>query len=538
MHPILFRIPLPHMPLKLWWAAVAVAGLLALYALWSFRKNDRSTALWSVVLGAAAGAAGWYWRDVSWQAENVPIYSYGVMLGLSLVVGWYVTLPLAEKDGLDRETMANCYVITALAALAGSRLLYVATNPSEFQTFSDVLQIRRGGLVAYGGFIGGYLGSWGYLATKRIRLMPWADVAVPSLASGLLITRIGCYLYGCDFGKRLGEGAPAFLKKIGTFPHIPDGTLGYTEGGLPILGSPAYARHLALCREGIFKAAECKDLDASFPVHPTQLYESLLGLALLVILFWMRKRQKFRGQIFFTFAFLYGFGRFLLEILRDDVERGDVGPAMGEHVLVSGSLVLFAVAFAFGPALAFENPRVRTAARLLAFVPAIVAYVALRPATFGAVQVVKLSTSQAIGLLSAVAVGIFYARFWNEARKKPAYAMSEASLYMDERVAEKRDEEEEDEERPRKPKKGLKKAASKTAPKPALEAAPPPKKEEGEGDTGEEDQPAESSARAEPGKTAPPVRDEDEESDDDDDESDDEDDDDEDESDDDAPKKE
>ena len=68
--------------------------------------------------GEPAAGGGWKWHDVSYRAPNVPIYAYGVMLGLSLVVGWYLTLPLSERDGLPKETMANCYVVTALAALA------------------------------------------------------------------------------------------------------------------------------------------------------------------------------------------------------------------------------------------------------------------------------------------------------------------------------------------------------------------------------------------------------------------------------------
>ena len=68
------------------------------------------------------------------------------------------------------------------------------------------------GLVAYGGFIGGLIGSWAFLAPKKIRLLAWADDAVPSLASGLLITRIGCYLFGCDFGKGLADSAPRWLE--------------------------------------------------------------------------------------------------------------------------------------------------------------------------------------------------------------------------------------------------------------------------------------------------------------------------------------
>ncbi len=228
MHPILFRIPLPKHALMLWWALAAVAGIAVIYALFALRKQDKNTAAGALVVAIGAGIAGYVFRETKYEAANLPIYSYGVMLGVSLVVGWYLTLTLAGRDGLPKETMANCYVITAICAIAGSRILYVATNPDEFKQASDFFALRRGGLVAYGGFLGGYLGSWAYLRANKIRLMPWADVAVPSLASGLLITRIGCYLFGCDFGKRLPETAPPFLKKLGTFPHWASGTL---EGG-------------------------------------------------------------------------------------------------------------------------------------------------------------------------------------------------------------------------------------------------------------------------------------------------------------------
>jgi phosphatidylglycerol:prolipoprotein diacylglycerol transferase len=308
--------------------------------------------------------------------------------------------------------MANCYVITAIAAIIGSRVLYVATNLDEFKTFADVFALRRGGLVAYGGFIGGYLGSWVYLQQHKIRLMPWADVAVPSLASGLAVTRVGCYLFGCDFGKRLPETAPAFLKRWGTFPHWTAGTLDAGEG------SPAYVRHLELWPE------KARALGTSLPVHPTQIYESLVGLALLLILLSQRRNQKFRGQIFFLFVFGYGVCRFLLEILRDDVERGEYGPILPEHVIVPGALFLMALGFVFGIALGIKNPQVRTAARVAAFVPTVVAYILLKPASFGGSVNVQLSTSQWIALTTALLVSYYYAKFWEDARKNPRLAMS------------------------------------------------------------------------------------------------------------------
>jgi phosphatidylglycerol:prolipoprotein diacylglycerol transferase len=424
MHPILFRIPLPHRPLKLWWALVVLAVLAAIYGAVFFRKKQKDEALTGLVVAVLACAGAYYWRTTEYKIEALPIYSYGVLLGSSLIVGWFLTLGLSQKDGLPRETMANCYVITAIAALVGSRILYIVTNPSQFDTTADWFALRRGGLVAYGGFVGGFLGSWIYLRTQNIRLMPWADVAVPSLASGLLITRIGCYLYGCDFGQRLSATAPGFLQKLGSFPHLPEGTLGYDDKGNALVGSIPYAHHLKMCQEMAYKAADCVNLkDHSFPVHPTQIYEALVGLALLGLLLWHRKHQKFRGQIFFTFVFSYGFLRFLLELFRDDEERGSVPPQMDRYVLIAGGLLLFAIAFIFGISLGIQNKNVRTGARVLSVVPAIVAFFMLKPGQFES-DPYNFSTSQFIGLVSALIVSYFYAKLWEEARKNPKQAMS------------------------------------------------------------------------------------------------------------------
>jgi phosphatidylglycerol:prolipoprotein diacylglycerol transferase len=457
MHPILFRIPLPHGPLRLWWALALVAAIAIAYAVAALAQRgrpDKSTATSALIVAVVAALAGWKWHATTYEAPNLPIYAYGVMLGLSLVVGWYLSLSLADRDGLPKETIANCYVITAVVALAGARILYVLTNLDEFHSVWDFVALRNGGLVAYGGFIGGLLGSWAYLAPKKIRLLAWADDAVPSLASGLLITRIGCYLFGCDFGKRLPDGAPSWLKTLGTFPHWPSGTLPSGDG------SPAYVRHLDLFRDSPLESEIIRG-NASLPVHPTQLYESLVGLALLGLLFWQRKSIRFRGQIFFLFVFAYGFCRFVLELWRDDVERGSYGPVLDAHVYVPLCLLLFAFGFVFGISLGIGDPRVRTASRVVSFLPAVIAYLALRPATFGQSEAYQLSTSQIIGLTSAIAVAYFYGRFWDHARTAPVLAMSlgdpaaireqrgEDRAEDDDAADEEDDEEDEEEEAPR-----------------------------------------------------------------------------------------
>src|SRR4030095_791491 len=81
------------------------------------------------------------------------------------------------------------------------RLLYVFTNWSEFDSLTQVVMVNRGGLVAYGGMIGGFLASWYGCRKRKIPLLQWADVAAPSVVLGTAITRVGCLMFGCDYGK-------------------------------------------------------------------------------------------------------------------------------------------------------------------------------------------------------------------------------------------------------------------------------------------------------------------------------------------------
>ena len=163
-------------------------------------------------------------------------------------------------------------------------------------------------------------------------------------------------------------------------------------------------------------------------MHPTQLYESLVGVLLLLLLLWARKKQRFRGQIFFLFTFVYGFVRFMLEIVRDDPERGNLPGSLPEHVLLPACLALFAVGYVFSFARLVENQRFRRVTQVLVFVPALVVAIVLRPETFAGDVLVQLSTSQFIGVASGLAVCVAYFLFDNAAETHPEAAMD---IYLD-----------------------------------------------------------------------------------------------------------
>jgi phosphatidylglycerol:prolipoprotein diacylglycerol transferase len=239
-----------------------------------------------------------------------PIYSYGVLLGLSLIAGFQIVVRLGtRKDGLREDTLGNAALIAALTGVAGARLLYVAENRALIaDSHASWFDITAGGVTAYGGFLGGLIGATIYLASKRISLASFGDAAAPALATGTLLTRIGCYLYGCDFGTPLSAAAPSWLKRLGTFPR-------WRYDDLHVYGSPAFLHHVD--RYGL-----SRDANASLPVHPTQLYEALAALLLVALSLCLLRYRRFRGQVILATAMAYGSWRFVVEYIRDDPERG------------------------------------------------------------------------------------------------------------------------------------------------------------------------------------------------------------------------
>ena len=280
---------------------------------------------------------------------DLPIFSYGVMLALSLIVGWNIVMVLGPRDGLPVERLKACFVVTAITALLGSRVLYVMTNLGQFHGagVAAMLNPRTGGIVAYGGFLGGFLGSWLYLRRAGLRLLPWADLVVPTLGSGLGITRIGCFLYGCDYGRPIAADAPSWVRAIGV--RFPNWDVGFAQMKARLVhsvfvnpgqldGAPAFRDHLS---RGLVQAHDAW----SAPVYPTQLLEVANGWIAFAIAMLVRRRTRFRGQAFLVFTIYYGATRALMELLRGDTGRGGVGAISTSQIIGVGTLAAAAVAY-------------------------------------------------------------------------------------------------------------------------------------------------------------------------------------------------
>jgi phosphatidylglycerol---prolipoprotein diacylglyceryl transferase len=217
---------------------------------------------------------------------NFPINTYGLLLALSFLGALIVAARLAARDGLPRERIYDLGLWMLLAALIGSKVLMLWTEPIYRENPAQLLSLDflRSGGVFYGGFLGAVI--TGYFLIKRYGLPWWktADAFAPGIALGQAIGRQGCFAAGCCWGKATA---------------LPWGVQ-FTEAGHEVTGVPIDV-HL----------------------HPTQLYESFAALAIFVFLMWLHRQKKFSGQVILFYGLLYAIARFAIEFFRDD-PRGDV----------------------------------------------------------------------------------------------------------------------------------------------------------------------------------------------------------------------
>jgi phosphatidylglycerol:prolipoprotein diacylglycerol transferase len=235
------------------------------------------------------------------------VRSYGLMLAIAFLVGTWIALKEARRLKLDEDKLVTVILATLVSGVLGARALYVIEHIDEFRGgWGSILAIWQGGLTLYGGIAAGAL--VGLLMAKRMGMPVWsvADALTPSVALGTMFGRIGCFLNGCCYGK------PTNLPWGVIYP--PDSFPGLEFGHVPI--------------------------------HPAQLYFSLAGLILFLLLWAIRKRVTIPGQLFWIFVATFGVVRLFLDFTRayePSSRIANLGPlVLTESQLWSIAMALFA----------------------------------------------------------------------------------------------------------------------------------------------------------------------------------------------------
>jgi phosphatidylglycerol:prolipoprotein diacylglycerol transferase len=292
---------------------------------------------------------------------EVPGYGVALMIGFLLSIMWAARR--AERSGANPDVILNCGFIALFGGVIGARVMYVVHYWDQFaggttgQVIARLIDVRKGGLEVYGGFITVVVLVLFYLWRGRHSVRWYLDIIAPSAALGMSIGRIGCFLNGCCFGgvcdlpwavrfpygspaehqqwvdRQPGAGLPQELMVASTKGIWPDGgaafavsreSLRATDKEIASDQPAAAAKYFDIRTQMKRYNLNAADLRAlarkypSLPVHPTELYSALnLGLlaALLSAVYWRRTRD---GQVICTLLLIEPWTRWLLELLRAD----------------------------------------------------------------------------------------------------------------------------------------------------------------------------------------------------------------------------
>lgn len=251
------------------------------------------------------------------QANHLPGWlapDYMVMVAIAAILGTITSLWLAKRDGANLAIERHALLATYVGALGGGYVFEWLRALPEALLEGSWEPFMRTGRAAYGGLIMGVLAAALVLRREKAPILAFLDRGVPLVGLSFGFVRFGCFLGGCDYGK------------------VTAGSLGVRFPA----DSPAAIDHAM--RGWIPRGAP------SLPVHPTQLFEALLGLvAAGIASLWLRRKER-DGRAFATWIVLYAIGRFLLEMLRGDGSRGTYGPFSTAQLV---SLVLLTAVFVF-----------------------------------------------------------------------------------------------------------------------------------------------------------------------------------------------
>jgi phosphatidylglycerol---prolipoprotein diacylglyceryl transferase len=212
------------------------------------------------------------------QFGHLILPTYGFLVALGTIVSLLVCVRTARLLSLDTDEVWNLALMAIVAGLVGSRILLIALYWPRYgvRALSMSLSGTRGpGTAAIAiAVVTGVLYAW----RLGLPIRRTADAIAPSLALGSSIVSIGCLEAGCDYG---------------TPTHLPWAVIFTSPATMP--GTPL-----------------------GVPLHPTQIYASLIEFGLFVLLLWLLYRPHRDGEILGAWLFLDGLSNFALTFLRGD----------------------------------------------------------------------------------------------------------------------------------------------------------------------------------------------------------------------------
>jgi phosphatidylglycerol:prolipoprotein diacylglycerol transferase len=254
--------------------------------------------------------------EVPWI--GVKIFGYGLMLFFAFLGAMNLAAWRARREKLDPELVYDMALYVFIGGLVGARGFYVLEywGRPGVNSFWEIFEIWKGGIVLYGSVLGGTIGFLIYRGRRWFPVLAMLDAIAPALAVGVAIGRFGCFLNGCCYGDTCS------LPWAVRFPSQ----------------SPPWNAEVT---QNLIRP----DAAWSLWLHPTQLYSTVDGLILFLLVSAYYPLRRRDGEVMGLLLLTYPITRFLIEHLRND--EGIFLAGMTVSQVISVGLLGFAAVYWF-----------------------------------------------------------------------------------------------------------------------------------------------------------------------------------------------
>lgn len=253
-----------------------------------------------------------------WDVGPFPLRAYAICIIIGIIVAiWWGERRWRERGG-EQGKVLDVAMFAVPFGLVGGRLYHVATDWEKYFGAGghpiNALKIWEGGLGIWGAVLLGGVGAWIGCRVYRIPLPAFGDAIAPAILLAQAIGRLGNYFNQELYGRKtdLPWGLEIYLR------FDSDGQLDMMNG----------------VSTGVVEKI----------VQPTFLYELIWNLLGVLVLVMVDKRWRIgHGRLFALYVAIYTFGRFWVELLRDDEATHIFGIRVNSYT----SAIVFLCALAY-----------------------------------------------------------------------------------------------------------------------------------------------------------------------------------------------
>ncbi|WP_378739590.1 prolipoprotein diacylglyceryl transferase [Nocardia brasiliensis] len=253
-----------------------------------------------------------------WHIGPFPLRAYALCIIIGIIVAiWWGERRWRARGG-QPGTILDVAMFAVPFGLVGGRLYHVATDWQKyFGADGDpmaALEIWNGGLGIWGAVLLGGVGAWIGCRVYRIPLPALGDAIAPPILLAQAIGRLGNYFNQELYGR---------------------------ETDLP-WGLEIYFRYNDNLKPDAMNGVSNGVVDKV--VHPTFLYELIWNVLIVVLLVRLDRHYRIgHGRLFALYVAGYSFGRFFVELMRDD----EATKLAGIRINSFTSAVVFLAAIAY-----------------------------------------------------------------------------------------------------------------------------------------------------------------------------------------------